>query len=59
MRTREEVLGDPAIADLRLAKVGVGDAAPRFTLPLLAGGEASLEALVARGPVALVFGSYT
>jgi hypothetical protein len=59
VRTREEVLADPAIVDLRTATVGPGDAAPDFDLPLTAGGRVRLSELVARGPVALVFGSYT
>jgi hypothetical protein len=59
VRTREDVLADPAILDLQRPKVAVGDVAPRFTLPLLGGGEVALEELIARGPVALVFGSYT
>jgi hypothetical protein len=60
VRSPEEVMADPGYTDLRTAKVGVGDPAPDFELPLLgAGGTARLSELKRGGPVALVFGSYT
>jgi peroxiredoxin len=46
--------------DLMTAKVDVGDVAPDFALPQLEqGGELRLGSLLAKRPVALVFGSYT
>jgi hypothetical protein len=55
-----DVVADPEYVDLGTAKVDVGDDAPDFELPLLdGGGTVRLSDLVARGPVALVFGSYT
>lgn len=35
--------------------LGIGDAAPDFVLPQAGGGEVSLQALRAKGPVALIF----
>jgi hypothetical protein len=58
--TLEDVMGSAAYRDLITAKVAAGDAAPDFDLPLLGrDGRARLSELVATGPVALVFGSYT
>jgi hypothetical protein len=58
--TLEDVIGSAVYRDLMTAKVAEGDAAPDFDLPLLGReGRASLSELVAAGPVALVFGSYT
>jgi hypothetical protein len=58
--TLEDVMGSAVYRDLMTAKVEEGDDAPDFDLPLL-GREvrARLSSLVAAGPVALVFGSYT
>jgi peroxiredoxin len=39
----------------RKPPVGVGDAAPRFTLPSSTGEAISLEACLARGPVVLLW----
>jgi hypothetical protein len=59
-RSLAEVMADPEYTDLRTPKVGVGDPAPDFELPLLGGGgTARLSDLNGGGPVALVFGSYT
>jgi hypothetical protein len=53
-------MGSAVYRDLMTAKVEEGDDAPDFDLPLLGrDGRARLSALVAAGPVALVFGSYT
>jgi hypothetical protein len=59
-QTLNEVLADPEYLDLRTPKVGVGDAAPDFELPLVDGeGTVRLAELNAERPVALVFGSFT
>jgi len=59
-QTMHEVLADAEYLDLRTPKIGVGDAAPDFDLPLLeGGGTVRLAELNADRPVALVFGSYT
>jgi hypothetical protein len=58
--TLQDVMGRDDYRDLRTPKVGVGDAAPDFELPLVDGeGTAGLAALLARGPAVVVFGSYT
>jgi hypothetical protein len=58
--TLQDVVHDPGYRDLSTPKVVVGDAAPDFELPLVDGGDTvRLSELNARGPVALVFGSYT
>jgi hypothetical protein len=58
--TIHDVMARPYYLDLRTPNVREGDPAPDFELPLMGGGGAvRLSALVARGPVALVFGSYT
>jgi hypothetical protein len=58
--TLEDVMGSAVYRDLMTAKVGEGDDAPVFDLPLLGReGRARLSELVAAGPIALVFGSYT
>ena len=58
--TLQDVLADPGYRDLGHAKVGPGDSAPDFELPMVnAGGTVRLEALLDERPVALVFGSYT
>jgi len=58
--TLEDVMGSAAYRDLMTAKVQEGDRAPDLDLPLLGrDGRARLSELVAAGPVALVFGSYT
>jgi len=59
-QTMDEVLADAGYLDLRTPKVGVGDAAPDFELPLVDGeGTVRLAELNAERPVALVFGSFT
>jgi hypothetical protein len=59
-QTMDEVLADAEYLDLRTPKVGVGDAAPDFELPLVDGeGTVRLAELNAERPVALVFGSFT
>jgi hypothetical protein len=58
--TLEDVMRSAVYRDLMTAKVREGDHAPGFDLPLLGrDGRARLAELVAAGPVALVFGSYT
>ena len=57
--TLADVMAREDYRDLMRAKVGEGDVAPEFDLPLIGGGRARLAALCAAGPVALVFGSYT
>ncbi len=58
--TLADVMARDDYRDLMKAKVGEGDFAPDFKLPLIDGeGRARLTELLARGPVALVFGSYT
>jgi hypothetical protein len=58
--TLEDVMSSPDYRNLMTAKVAEGDPAPDFELPSLdGGGTARLSSLVANGPVALVFGSYT
>ena len=53
-------MGSAVYRDLMTAKVAEGEPAPDFDLPLLGReGRARLSELVAAGPVALVFGSYT
>jgi len=41
--------------DQRTPPVGVGDAAPRFSLPASTGDSISLDACLARGPVVLLW----
>lgn len=44
-----------ALHAAELPGLKVGDSAPHFTLPTAAGSEVSLQAFLAKGPVALVF----
>jgi len=57
--TLADVMAREDYRDLMNAKVGEGDVAPEFDLPLIGGGRARLAELREPGPVALVFGSYT
>jgi hypothetical protein len=58
--TLQDVMAREDYRELMTAKVGEGDVAPDFELPLVAGGGAvGLSGLLAERPVALVFGSYT
>jgi hypothetical protein len=58
--TVEDVAVSPVYRDLMTPKLAVGDPAFPFELPRLDGsGTIRLADLIARGPVALVFGSYT
>ena len=58
--TLEDVMARADYRDLMAAKVDVGDQAPDFELPRLdGGGKVRLDDLLGRGPVSLVFGSYT
>jgi hypothetical protein len=58
--TLQDVLARDDYRDLATPKVGEGDLAPDFDLPLLGrDGSAHLASLVRERPVALVFGSYT
>ena len=58
--TLAEVMARADYRDLMTAKVRTGDVAPDFDLPLVGGhGRARLGELLARGHVALIFGSYT
>jgi hypothetical protein len=63
-----DVYADPALSDLRRPKVGPGDAAPDFDLPVFdfssgvrheTGTRMRLHSQAATRPVALIFGSYT
>ena len=59
-QTMHEVMADAEYLDLRTPKIGTGDAAPDFELPLVdGGGTVRLAELNAGRPVALVFGSFT
>jgi len=67
-RTLPDVMQDPALRDLSTAKLGVGDPAEDFELPVLdvrdgrpieTGETFCLSEAAARRPVALIFGSYT
>jgi hypothetical protein len=56
----QDVLASPDYRDLATPKVGEGDLATDFELPLIdGGGTAHLCTLLCERPVALVFGSYT
>jgi hypothetical protein len=58
--TLADVMSSPVYRGLMTATVAEGDVAPDFELPLIdGGGTVRLSSLVAKGPVALVFGSYT
>ncbi len=58
--TLQDVLAHEDYRDLSTPKVGEGDPAPDFELPLLGRDDTvRLSALLADKPVALVFGSYT
>jgi hypothetical protein len=58
--TLDDVMASPMHRDLMTATVAEGDEAPDFELPRLGGdGTVRLSSLLAGGPVALVFGSYT
>ena len=58
--TLQDVMASPDYRDLRTPKVAEGDPAPDFELRRLDGeGTVRLSALLAKKPVALVFGSYT
>jgi hypothetical protein len=58
--TLDDVMSSAEYRNLMTATVAEGDVAPDFDLPRLdGGGTVALSALVANGPVALVFGSYT
>jgi hypothetical protein len=58
--TLDDVMASPAHRDLMTATVAEGDDAFDFELPRLdGGGTLRLSSLLAAGPVALVFGSYT
>jgi hypothetical protein len=58
--TLADVMASSDYRDLMTAKVAEGDVAPDFVLPRTdGGGNVSLSALRAHGPVALVFGSFT
>ena len=58
--TLHDVMASPDYRDLMWAKIAEGDPAPDFELPLVGGeGTVRLSSLLAGGPVALVFGSYT
>jgi hypothetical protein len=58
--TAADVMSSPVFRDLSTANVREGEPAPDFDLPLLGrSGRARLSELLAAGPVALVFGSYT
>jgi len=58
--TLDDVMASPDYRNLMTATVAEGDVAPDFDLPRLDGeGTVRLASLVERGPVALVFGSYT
>jgi len=67
-KTAPEVLSEPVTRDLMTAKLGVGDVAHDFALPLHdfttgVGGETGARLRLADAsatrPVALIFGSYT
>jgi len=67
-KTAGEVISDPAARDLMTAKLGTGDRAHDFDLPLHdftkgvgreTGARLRLQAVAAERPVALIFGSYT
>jgi hypothetical protein len=58
--TLQDVMARADYRDLRTPKVSEGDTAPDFELGLLGEeGTTRLAGLLAQGPVALVFGSYT
>jgi hypothetical protein len=58
--TLADVMAGSDYRDLMTAKVARGDTAPDFDLPRTDGrGTVSLSTLLAHGPVALVFGSFT
>ena len=58
--TLNDVLASPDYRNLMTAKVAEGDPAPDFELTRIEGeGTVRLSSLLADGPVALVFGSYT
>jgi len=58
--TLDDVMASAEYRNLMTPTVTEGDVAPDFELPRLDGeGTVQLSALVANGPVALVFGSYT
>ena len=58
--TLADVMASSDYRDLMTAKVAEGDVAPDFELPRTdGGGTVSLSSLRERGPVALVFGSFT
>ena len=58
--TLTDVMASPEYRNLMTAKVALGDVAPDFELPALDGeGTLRLSSLLAKRPVALVFGSYT
>ena len=58
--TMQDVMARADYRDLATPKVAVGDLAPDFELPEAdGGGTVRLASLLATGPVALVFGSYT
>ena len=58
--TLQDVMAHADYLDLRTPKVAEGDIAPDFELPRLGDeGTVRLANLLAEGPVALVFGSYT
>jgi hypothetical protein len=58
--TLDDVMSSSEYRGLMTASVAEGDVAPDFELPRLdGGGTLRLRSLLAGGPVALVFGSYT
>jgi len=58
--TLADVMASAEYRKLMTATIAEGDVAPDFELPRLDGsGTVALSSLVASGPVALVFGSYT
>jgi len=51
----EAVQHSPVIDDQRVPPVGVGDQAPRFTLPASTGDAISLDDVLVRGPAVLLW----